>query len=265
MSDAIPNQNELSVLGDLRSANKARQAEWDADSQITLSFRGNELAGEVGEACNVIKKLERERLGINGSRASKAQLAEELADVVICADLIAMDVGVDLLNVAVPAKFNATSEKVGLRTRLAAREPVVANIPDNHIAAIWMAAMTAACNIVIKRQNDLNDDDGPMDVLNEQDEIIFAIKKWLEPDEMYLTELRQILPAAPPCGKVERLRDLIRRAVPIIEDDRDALKEGHSVNGELKVEDEADEVARDLISRADAWLSEARAALAKEA
>ena len=102
----------------LRDANQARQCEWDAGNQITLAYRGNELAGEVGEACNVIKKLERERMGIRGSRATSEQLAEELADVVICADLIAMDAGIDL-DAAVRRKFNATSEKVGLRTRLA--------------------------------------------------------------------------------------------------------------------------------------------------
>lgn len=102
----------------LRDANEARQAEWDEDNQISLAYRGNELAGEVGEACNIIKKLERERLGIRGSRATREQLAEELADVVICADLIAMDAGIDLLGEAVPDKFNKTSEKVGLSTRL---------------------------------------------------------------------------------------------------------------------------------------------------
>ena len=103
----------------LRAANNARQKEWDAGNQITLSYRGNELAGEVGEACNVIKKLERERLGIAGSRDTKAHLAEELADVIICVDLIAMAEGIDM-DAAVRAKFNATSEKVGLRTRLVA-------------------------------------------------------------------------------------------------------------------------------------------------
>lgn len=101
----------------LRSANAARQDEWDTEGQITLSFRGNELAGEVGEACNVIKKLDRERMGIKGSRDTVAHLAEELADVVICADLIAASVGIDL-DAAVRDKFNATSEKNGLKTRL---------------------------------------------------------------------------------------------------------------------------------------------------
>lgn len=106
----------------LRAANLARQAEWDTDGQITLSYRGNELAGEVGEACNLIKKLERERMGIKGSRASIADLAEELADVIICADLIAMQLGIDL-DRAVAEKFNKTSEKVGLATRMAAPAP----------------------------------------------------------------------------------------------------------------------------------------------
>jgi NTP pyrophosphatase (non-canonical NTP hydrolase) len=109
----------MTVHADLRAANLARQAEWDTDGQITLSYRGNELAGEVGEACNIIKKLERERMGIAGSRATLAELAEELADVIICADLIAMQLGIDL-DRAVAEKFNKTSEKVGLTTRLAA-------------------------------------------------------------------------------------------------------------------------------------------------
>jgi NTP pyrophosphatase (non-canonical NTP hydrolase) len=103
----------------LRTANQARQIEWDAGNQLTLAYRGNELAGEVGEACNVIKKIERERLGIAGSRDTIDHLAEELADVIICADLIAISAGIDL-DAAVIAKFNATSEKVGLRTRLVA-------------------------------------------------------------------------------------------------------------------------------------------------
>ncbi len=101
----------------LRAANAKRQKEWDKDNQITLSYRGTELGGEVGEALNIIKKLERERLGIKGSRATLADLAEELADVIICCDLIAMATGIDLTE-AVEKKFNKTSEKVGLETRL---------------------------------------------------------------------------------------------------------------------------------------------------
>ncbi len=103
------------MLAILRQANERREKEWDPDSLITIEYRGNELAGEVGEACNVIKKLARERLGIRGTRATKAALAEELADVIICVDLIAMHMGIDLAH-AVEEKFNATSAKYDLQT-----------------------------------------------------------------------------------------------------------------------------------------------------
>ena len=80
----------------LRSANRARQAVWDKGDRLSLSYRGNELGGEVGEALNFIKKLERERMGLVGSRGSIQDLSEELGDVVICADLVAMARGIDL-------------------------------------------------------------------------------------------------------------------------------------------------------------------------
>lgn len=104
-------------LRTLHAANIARQAEWCPDQVPDLSFRGNELAGEVGEACNVVKKLERERHGWRGSRATLDDLAQELADVVICASLCAVTAGIDL-DAAVVAKFNATSRKQGLSTLL---------------------------------------------------------------------------------------------------------------------------------------------------
>lgn len=102
----------------LREANVARQKEWDVGGKTNdLAYRGNELAGEVGEACNVVKKIERERRGLRGSRATLDQLIEELADVVICVDLLALVEGIDLEE-AVRNKFNKTSEKVGLQTRM---------------------------------------------------------------------------------------------------------------------------------------------------
>lgn len=77
----------------LREANSARQAEWDPTKQIDLDWRMNELAGEVGESCNVLKKLHRFRFGLPGSRATKDDLADELADVIICLDLVLMAAG----------------------------------------------------------------------------------------------------------------------------------------------------------------------------
>lgn len=116
---AVPKPANDNTFTNLREANSARQDAWIADSGNVpdLSFRGNELAGEVGEACNVIKKLERARHGWRGSRDTVEHLAEELADVVICADLIAISAGIDL-DAAVALKFNATSEKQGFPHRM---------------------------------------------------------------------------------------------------------------------------------------------------
>lgn len=103
----------MSEFESLRNANLARDREWDPDGLIGISFRGNELAGEVGEACNLIKKLDREKLGLRGSRTTPQVLATELADVIICVDLIAMEFGIDLWP-AVRKKFNLTSRERGL-------------------------------------------------------------------------------------------------------------------------------------------------------
>lgn len=87
----------MSFLQGLRRANEERQKEWEGESPVlTVAFRANELAGETGEACNILKKLDRERLGLPGSCASIHALAEELADVTICTDLLAMAFGVQL-------------------------------------------------------------------------------------------------------------------------------------------------------------------------
>ncbi len=105
-------------LKELRHANIKRDIEWvTSDVKLPITFRATELSGEVGEACNIIKKIERERLGLVGTRASMEELADELADVIICTDLIAMDLGIDL-GEAVRRKFNKTSEKYNLKTRV---------------------------------------------------------------------------------------------------------------------------------------------------
>lgn len=74
----------------MRSANVVRHIEWSNGDGDGTEFYAVELFGEAGEALNVVKKLAREELGMVGSRASIDDLAEELADVVICVDLLAM-------------------------------------------------------------------------------------------------------------------------------------------------------------------------------
>lgn len=102
----------------LREANLLRQEEWvTSDEKLSITFKATELAGEVGEACNIVKKLERKRLGIATSEASLLDLAEELADVMICVDLLAAETGIDL-DEAVKNKFNKTSDKYGLSVKI---------------------------------------------------------------------------------------------------------------------------------------------------
>jgi hypothetical protein len=106
-------------LDELRNASCARQAEWDPGTQTTLLYRAVELGGEAGEALNIIKKLERELLGIRGARSSLEALFEELADIVICADLVAQRADpTRSLADAIRRKFNKTSEANSLETRL---------------------------------------------------------------------------------------------------------------------------------------------------
>lgn len=73
------------MLTELRVANKARQAVWVGGQNITIAFRAVELMGEIGEMVSVLNQ-----------RDSIERLSEEIGDVIICADLLAMEVGVEL-------------------------------------------------------------------------------------------------------------------------------------------------------------------------
>lgn len=103
-------------LDELRDANQRRHVEWAKGDAVPLSFRGLELGGETGELLNELKKLERIRLGLAGGKDDLQAIEEELADVMICVDLIAMDLGIEL-GPAIRAKFDKTSQKFGLSTR----------------------------------------------------------------------------------------------------------------------------------------------------
>lgn len=99
----------------LELAQRLRQKVWDPEgnSMNLRLYRAVELGGEAGELLNVVKKLERERLGLRGSRDTKEHLEQELGDVVICAQLLAMCYGVDL-GAAVRKTFNNKSREVNI-------------------------------------------------------------------------------------------------------------------------------------------------------
>lgn len=85
---------------------------WSASDWMTA------LAGEVGEAANVVKKLNRIRDGLPGNKEGiteaslKAELADEIGDIYAYLDLFAQSQGLDLAACAVN-KFNKVSERLG--------------------------------------------------------------------------------------------------------------------------------------------------------
>lgn len=96
--------NELK-FNTLRKANVERCE----DAFFPLSSKdgpwwGNAMAGECGEACNVVKKIDRDGL----TDQLLQDLAYELADLVTYADLLAARFGIDL-GAAITEKFNIVS------------------------------------------------------------------------------------------------------------------------------------------------------------
>ncbi|UMO76030.1 MazG nucleotide pyrophosphohydrolase [Planktothrix phage Pra-JY27] len=83
-------------------------------SDWALSAWCNALTGEVGEAANLIKKIERGDLTLAEARDD---LGRELADILTYLDILAFRAGVSLSDETI-AKFNAVSARVGSPIRL---------------------------------------------------------------------------------------------------------------------------------------------------
>ncbi len=85
------------------------------------------MVGEAGEACNAIKKLRRVEEGLANKNDDGRQLdtrakaiaaiADELADMLIYLNLLALRLNIDL-EAATVRKFNAVSERYGFPERL---------------------------------------------------------------------------------------------------------------------------------------------------
>lgn len=79
------------------------------------------MVGEVGEAANIIKKLNRVRDGVPGNKQTadelRAELRKELGDVFVYLDLLCQSVGVSIED-AVAEVFDAKSRDIGYPVRL---------------------------------------------------------------------------------------------------------------------------------------------------
>jgi NTP pyrophosphatase (non-canonical NTP hydrolase) len=80
----------------------------------SLAEWSNAMAGECGEACNITKKIRR---GDKSLKKNKKELAKEIADVVVYADLLSTAAGIDLEK-AVIEKFNEVSDRRGCHIKL---------------------------------------------------------------------------------------------------------------------------------------------------
>jgi NTP pyrophosphatase (non-canonical NTP hydrolase) len=109
----------------LRSANEARLPEFrnalgeiahkvGDGSDWSLNDWAVAATGELGESCNVLKKVRRGDLTLE---EATPLLEQEFADVIIYMDLLAKKAGIDL-GEAVKKTFNAKSVKVGSRIRI---------------------------------------------------------------------------------------------------------------------------------------------------
>lgn len=88
---------------------------WSLSDWITA------IVGELGEAANVAKKLNRVRDGIPGNVQTEAELRgmlrREIADTFIYLDLLAQSQGFDL-GEAVRDTFNAKSDEIGSAVKI---------------------------------------------------------------------------------------------------------------------------------------------------
>jgi len=106
------------TFDNLRQANALRQAENKGEeSTWGLTDWSNALAGEAGEVCGFTKKAKRQLPGDPALDDIKHNIALELADVVIYADILASKIGISL-GEAVREKFNIVSERRESNVRL---------------------------------------------------------------------------------------------------------------------------------------------------
>lgn len=119
------------TFGELREANATRCKRWHPSGALewSISDWAVAMAGEAGEICNAVKKLNRIRDGLaNLNEADRlldtqekavAAIGEEIADTLIYLDLLALRLGLDLA-AEVVKKFNATSSRYGFPEKLPA-------------------------------------------------------------------------------------------------------------------------------------------------
>lgn len=127
-------------LRTISATNAQRCAEWHDMNEWSVSDWAVAMAGEAGEVCNAVKKLNRIRDGIRASNNSGGEaeqldeIGKEIADTFLYLDLLAHRIGRDLQSLVI-AKFNEVTRREGLSTLL----------PEDDPAAVLAIPLTALC------------------------------------------------------------------------------------------------------------------------
>lgn len=118
---------EALTFSHMRHQNIMRMHRWHSGVDWTLADWATAMAGEAGEACNIVKKIRRIETGLADSQLYnntgysiddlKGKLAYELADLILYADILASEAGINLAQ-AVRLKFNEVSMAQGFPERL---------------------------------------------------------------------------------------------------------------------------------------------------
>ncbi len=126
-----------------------RQKLWDPNQRLDSSFFALELVGEFGELCNCLKKVRRGQLEVAGSVATKKDVADECADVMITLVNLVTSCGDDLHCIArkLPkgvVKLNPLSFAGGMATLVS---KIVTKRPDRipSVLALFIDNLVDAC------------------------------------------------------------------------------------------------------------------------
>jgi NTP pyrophosphatase (non-canonical NTP hydrolase) len=99
---------ERNILGELRRKNPERcKAFGHSVNDMPVTFWATALAGETGELCNLIKKVERGDFILDAN----GLIGREAADIIIYLDLLCYRLNIDL-QAAIIQKFNEVSDRV---------------------------------------------------------------------------------------------------------------------------------------------------------
>lgn len=107
----------------LREVNMTRCQRWHDPESWSLSDWGVAMAGEAGEVCNAIKKMNRlrdsmrQKTGPQDSKTALQALATEIGDTAVYLDLLAQRAGLRLED-CVRDTFNRVSVREGFPDRL---------------------------------------------------------------------------------------------------------------------------------------------------